>query len=113
VNIENHVELGILRVRVLDKRMDAHGAPDFKQKLTAMVERGNRLIALDISNVEFIDSSGLGVLVSLLKQLGGQGEIAIGGVRDSVGGLFKLTRLDKVFQIFSDPQAAIEALAQP
>jgi len=112
MNIENHVESGVLRVRVLDKRMDAHGAPDFKQKLATMVEEGNRLIALDISNVEFIDSSGLGVLVSLLKQLGGQGEIAIGGVREPVGGLFKLTRLDKVFQIFPDPQAAFGALAR-
>src|SRR5271163_3404712 len=98
MNLENRLEYGVLRVKVLDRRMDALGAPDFKSKMTALVGAGNRLITVDVSNVEFVDSSGLGALVSLLKQLGGQGEVTIGGVRETVASLFKLTRLDRVFQ---------------
>lgn len=111
MNLEQRVDSGALSVKVLDKRMDARSAQEFKERLGALIGSGHHFIMLDISEVEFIDSSGLGALVSLLKQLGGQGEIAIGGVRDSVASLFKLTRLDKVFQIFGDPQAALGAVA--
>lgn len=111
MNLEQRIDSGALRVKVLDKRMDAGRAQEFKERLGALIRAGHHFIMLDISEVEFIDSSGLGALVSLLKQLGGQGEIVIGGARDSVASLFKLTRLDKVFQIFEDPRAALEAVA--
>jgi anti-sigma B factor antagonist len=98
-------------VKVLDKRMDARSAPEFKEKVGALIKAGNRWIALDLSEVDFIDSSGLGALVSILKQLGGQGEITIGGVRETVASLFKLTRLDKVFQMYADPRMAVNAVS--
>lgn len=111
MNLEHHINSGVLNLKVLDKRMDARGAPDFKEKVGALIKAGNRFIALDLSEVEFIDSSGLGALVSILKQLGGQGEIAIGGVRETVGSLFKLTRLDKVFQMYAEPGMALNAVS--
>jgi anti-sigma B factor antagonist len=111
VNIEHQVNAGVLKLKVLDKRMDARGAPDFKDRVGTLIKAGNHWIALDLSEVEFIDSSGLGALVSVLKQLGGQGEIAIGGVRETVAGLFRLTRLDKVFQMYPDPLTALNAVS--
>lgn len=91
--------------------MDARSAGEFKERVGAFIKAGNQWIALDLSEVEFIDSSGLGALVSVLKQLGGKGEIAIGGVRDTVASLFKLTRLDKVFQLYPDPGMALSAVS--
>jgi len=111
VNLEHQVKSGALNLKVLDKRMDARGAPEFKEKVGALIKDGNRWIALDLSEVEFIDSSGLGALVSILKQLGGHGEIVIGGVRETVASLFKLTRLDKVFQMYADPGMALNAVS--
>jgi anti-sigma B factor antagonist len=111
VNIEHQVETGVLKVKVLDKRMDARGAPDFKERVGGLIKAGNRWIALDLSEVEFIDSSGLGALVSVVRQLGGQGEMAIGGVRDTVASLFRLTRLDKVFQMYPDAARALVAVS--
>jgi anti-sigma B factor antagonist len=110
VNLEHHVNSGALNLKILDKRMDARSAPEFKEKVSTLIKAGNRWIALDLSEVEFIDSSGLGALVSVVKQLGGQGEMVIGGVRDTVEGLFRLTRLDKVFQMYPDPSMALNAI---
>lgn len=110
MNLEHQVTLGALNLKVLDRRMDARSAPEFKARVGALIKGGNHWIALDLSEVEFIDSSGLGALVSVLKELNGEGEIAIGGARETVGSLFKLTRLDKVFKMYSEPQMALNAV---
>jgi anti-sigma B factor antagonist len=111
MNLEHQIDAGTLKLKVLDKRMDARSASEFKERVGSLIKAGNRRIALDLSEVEFIDSSGLGALVSVLRQLGDQGEIAIGGVRDTVASLFKLTRLDKVFQLYPDPGKALSAVS--
>jgi anti-sigma B factor antagonist len=66
---------------------------------------------VDLGAVEFVDSSGLGALVALLKQLSGRGELVICGARETVMSMFKLTRLDKVFQIVATQDDAVAALA--
>ena len=111
MNLEHQMKSGALNLRVLDKRMDARSAGEFKERVGALIKAGNRFIALDLSEVEFIDSSGRGALVSILKQRGGQGEMVIGGVRETVASLFKLTRLDKVFQMYADPGMALNAVS--
>ena len=65
-----------------------------------MIESGHPLIALDLSEVDFIDSSGLGAIVSVLKQLDGRGDLVIVGAKPAVMNLFRLTRMDKVFRMY-------------
>lgn len=86
-------------VGVLSPRLDASVAPQFKTEMTAMINAGAKHIVLDMAEVRMIDSSGLGTLVSILKLLNGQGTIVIRAVTPSVLGLFKLTRMDRVFTI--------------
>ena len=86
-------------VAVHSSRLDASVAPQFKTDMTAVVNGGARHLVLDMSEVRMIDSSGLGTLVSILKLLNGQGSIVIRGAMPSVLGLFKLTRMDRVFTI--------------
>ncbi len=69
-------------------------------------------IVLDISNVNFIDSSGLGAIVSSLKQLGGKGDLAICGINESILSLFRLTRMDRVLKIFSEKEEAVSQLTR-
>lgn len=80
-------------------RIDAAVAPQFKSDLMEVVKAGAQEIVLDLSGVRMIDSSGLGSLVSVLKAMNGNGSIAIRGASPSVLGLFKLTRMDRVFSI--------------
>lgn len=102
----------VVIVSPLEKRIEARLASEFKAKLAEMIGEGSRLIVLDMSEVDFIDSSGLGAIVSTLKLLGRSGEIVICGVRDTVMSMFKLTRMDKVFQVFEDEEGAAEALRE-
>lgn len=90
-------------VAVHASRLDASIAPQFKTDMMEIINGGARRIVLDMSAVKLIDSSGLGTLVSLLKSLNGQGSIVIRGPSPTVLGLFKLTRMDRVFTIESTP----------
>jgi len=110
MELEHRQEGGVLVVKLLEKRLDARSAPSFKQKLSAFVQAGQHRIALDLSEIDFVDSSGLGAIVSVLKQLGGQGDIVVCGTRDPVMSMFKLTRLDKVFVMVPRLDEALVAL---
>jgi anti-sigma B factor antagonist len=93
-------------VAVHSPRLDASFAPQFKTEMMEIVNGGARRIVLDMSVVKLIDSSGLGALVSILKALNGQGSIVIRGASPSVLGLFKLTRMDRVFTVEAATAAA-------
>lgn len=109
LEIENKGKVCV--ARVLESRMDAKVAPEFKQALADLVAQGQRLFVLDIAEVEFIDSSGLGAIISTLKLIGQDGDMVISGASDAVLKLFRLTRMDRVFRIFDNEQAAVAALA--
>lgn len=93
------------------KRLDASIAPVFKQEILKLIEAGENKIVLDLNAVEFIDSSGLGALVSILKALGSGGSIVICNARVGVLGLFRLTRMDKVFSILPSREEAITKIS--
>lgn len=98
-------------IKPLAKRIDASVATEFKGKIVDTINAGNFRIVLDLSNVAFIDSSGLGAIISSLKTIGGNGDLVICGMNETVMGLFKLTRMNLVFRIFSTQPEAIQALA--
>lgn len=96
---------------ILDARMDAAIAPELKTRVAQLFNDGNSHIMLDISAVTFMDSSSLGALVSLLKMAGNRGDLIIVGARGIVADLFKLTRMDRVFRMASDVDAALGMVA--
>ncbi len=101
----------ILVVKVVAPRLDAREAVTFKAQMADWIGRGPQTILLNLAEVRFIDSSGLGAIVSVLKLLGRQGDLVLCGVTEPVLSLFKLTRMDRVFQIFSQESEALTALA--
>jgi anti-sigma B factor antagonist len=101
----------VLVVIPMEKRIDAYTAPDFKGRMVDWINSGNLRIVLDLSHVEFIDSSGLGAIVSTLKTIGEKGNLVICGIQKTVSTLFQLTRMNRVFQIFSTQEEALKALA--
>ncbi len=101
----------ILVVRVEEKRIDASKAPAFKDQMTQCIESGQNQIVLDLSQVDFIDSSGLGALVTCLKRLGPRGSLAVAGATGAVSRLFTLTRMDRVFALHPNVDSAVEQLS--
>src|SRR4051812_20572087 len=93
------------------KRLDASVAPAFRQAVLQVVEQGHTRLVLDLAAVEFLDSSGLGAMVSVLKAVGSRGALVVCHVRGAVLSLFQLTRMDKVFVIVADRERALERLA--
>lgn len=93
-----------------EKRIDAANAATFKSQLLDIVGQGNLRILIDLSEVDFMDSGGLGSLISVLKSLGKQGRIVIVGAKGGVLRLFEITRMNTVFTLSANEQDAIEAL---
>jgi anti-sigma B factor antagonist len=73
---------------------------ELKQKVLDELERGERRFLVDFSQTGYIDSSGLGVLVSLSKKIRETGgELRLASLNDDLKTLFELTKLDTLFQI--------------
>ncbi|MCX5811346.1 MAG: STAS domain-containing protein [Proteobacteria bacterium] len=100
----------ILVVKPFEKRIDASLSTDLKGRMVDWINNGNKRIVLDLSEVEFIDSSGLGAIVSSLKTIGNEGYLVICGMNETVKNLFHLTRIDRVFQIFLSEEEAIKSI---
>lgn len=98
-------------VKLLERRMDARSAPEFRRQIDELIAAGQCKVVLDLSEIDFIDSSGLGAIVSSLKALGAEGHLLIGGARPPVERLFKLTRMDKVFRMFPAATDAVAAVS--
>jgi anti-sigma B factor antagonist len=109
--LTSEVRSNVLVIHVGEKRVDASKAPLFKDEMTKCIESGQNQIVLDLSAVEFVDSSGLGAIVSCLKRLGPRGNLAIAGAKGAVSRLFTLTRMDKVFALHDTVEAAVERLS--
>ena len=99
--------LAVLRVK---GRLDAVVAPDIKSRLKELIAGGHIRLIVDLEDVSFIDSSGLAALVSgfrAAREAGGT--IKLAGLREQTMMVFKLTRLDRVFEIHPDAEAAISS----
>lgn len=73
----------------------------FRVEVKNLIEKGEKVFIFDFSNCDFIDSTGLGALVSIYKKcVESGGSIKLKSLRPEVEKLFKLTRLDKVFEIY-------------
>jgi len=99
---------GVATVEV-EGEVDVYTAPRLKEQLVALIDDGCVSIILDLEKVSFIDSSGLGVLVGVLRRAREKGgAVHIVCTRDSVLKILRITGLDKVFPIFSDASEARE-----
>jgi anti-sigma B factor antagonist len=99
--------LGGLTVVVVEaERIDAASAIRFKDRMRELTEGGEGRVVLDMRAVDFIDSSGLGAIVSAMKVLGPERKLELAGLTPKVVKVFRLTRMDSVFTLHADPEAA-------
>lgn len=103
-----HEDINDIRViTVGDTRIDAAIAITFKDKMRELTDNGLTRTILDMSQVEFIDSSGLGAVVAAMKQVDANSKLELACLSQTVAKVFRLTRMDTVFTIHSDLQSAL------
>jgi len=103
---------GVTVVVAPGPRLDAEVAGDFRATLLRLIARGDRKLILDLPAVDFIDSSGLGALVSALKhlkQIDGHGDIRLANVQPSVHAVLEIIRLNRVFAQFRTVEEAVNS----
>jgi anti-sigma B factor antagonist len=89
--------------------LDSTKAEDFRQSVEALLQNGAGIILIDLKDITFIDSSGLGTLVVLLKKVRSLDRtLCICSINDQVRMLFELTSMDRVFEVY-DSREAFEA----
>lgn len=82
---------------------------ELKQQVLEQLEDGDRKFVIDFAETGYIDSSGLGVLVSLSKKIREQGgELRLSSLNEDLRTLFELTKLDTLFRIADDKEQALE-----
>ena len=92
------------------KKIDVVNAGDFFDRLRSSMKGGKRLV-LDLSSVQFIDSSGLGKIVTALRSYREEGgELRICGVQPPVQILFSMVRLGEIVGIDDDAESSSRAL---
>jgi anti-sigma B factor antagonist len=91
--------------------IDLFTAPELKQVITEVIESGERRVAIDLSEVSFLDSTALGVLIGAVKRLRSRGgALAVVNTDSSIAKTFEITGLDQIFTIVSSRAEALEAL---
>lgn len=98
------------RVLDLEGEIDLHISPEIDAKLRALIAGKPEKLVLDLSNVTYIDSSGLSVLLNAMRRVEAyRGKLYLVGMRPSVRVIFEISRLDQAFRIRRNVAAALKA----
>jgi anti-sigma B factor antagonist len=98
-------------IKPLERRLDSFVAEELKVHMKNIVHNGHLQIVLDLSDVEFVDSSGLGAIIATMMALRPQGRLMVCNVRAGVLALFRLTRMDRVIPVMDDADEALRAMS--
>lgn len=111
MKIKTEIIDSIFIVTFEGSRLDASFAQDFLTAMKGFIQKGHLDILLDLSTVEFVDSTGLGSIVRCLKEIDSRGQLVLCGVNEMVLNLLQLTRLDKIFIQAKDRREALTTLS--
>lgn len=98
-----------LLIRVCEARIDAASAVQFKDAFRDAVADGPARVVLDLGQVDFLDSSGLGAVVAAMKLLAPERRLDLAALNGMVDKVFRLTRMDTIFPIYPDVATAMGA----
>jgi len=95
----------------LEGRLDTRNYPETEKKLMEDIENGERVMLLDLSKLNYISSSGLRVLLMVLKKLHAlKGSIVLLGLQDQIKEIFEISGFNKFFEIQEERIKAVESL---
>lgn len=100
---------GVTVALIAVEELDAGNAGEFKRDMAPILETDTRLV-IDFSRLRFIDSSGLGAVLSCLRQLSAKGgDLKLCGMSKQVRATFELVRMHRIFDIFATCEEAVQA----
>jgi anti-sigma B factor antagonist len=103
---------GDVYVIALTGEIDLYTAPEFKQQLLDVIEKGGKQVVVDLTDTTFIDSTTLGVLVGGVKRLRPNGgQLSIVCSDRNITKIFEITGLNRVFPIHETRAEALESVA--
>jgi anti-sigma B factor antagonist len=109
MEIKERDESGMVILDIIGE-IDLYNAPDIKSFILKKIENQKYNIIINLQEVSYIDSSGIGALISSLSNLKKyQGFLKITNIHDSVKKVFELTKLTSFFEIFPDVATAIKS----
>ena len=107
-NVKKHA--GGVQVIEVDGQLIVGNRQELKQRVLDSIEAGDRKFLIDFTKTGYIDSSGLGVLVSLSKKIRDEGgDLRLAGLNEDLKTLFELTKLDTLFAITDSAEQALTA----
>ena len=110
MNLKTEPNGKVMVLVVREERLDAHNSDELKIEMSRLFESGTKDLLVDLKEVRFIDSSGLGVLVSGFKNASThQGSIKLCSLQTQVKSMFELTRLHRVFDIYLTEDEALDS----
>ncbi|MGQ9628749.1 MAG: STAS domain-containing protein [bacterium] len=108
IHIEEKENVAVMR---LGMEIAIREAMDLKEEVERAIERGFKYILLDFSNVEFMDSSGLGAVIGVKRRLKlKDGNFGIFGLNKRVEDLIKMVKLDRIIPIFESEEEGLKSL---
>jgi anti-sigma B factor antagonist len=97
-------------VLAVQGEVDVSTAPELRERLLALAEAGRTVAVVDLSDVSFVDSTALGVLVSGVKRLRSSGgDLRLVVTQPRISKVFEITGLNDVFRIYSSAEEAVRA----
>ena len=94
----------------LTGEIDLHVSPAITESLNAMTEKQPERVVIDLSRATYIDSAGLAALILAMKKVEAYGgKFFLAGLHETIRSIFESSRLDQIFQIFPDVDAALAA----
>jgi anti-sigma B factor antagonist len=101
---------GVTVVKLLESRLGAAEAARFKSAIAALIAEGYTELLLDLSTLQFMDSSGLGAMVSVFKMLTDRGNVTVAGISENLFSLLRMTGMDRVFPVYRSADEALESI---
>jgi anti-sigma B factor antagonist len=103
---------GFAVVRPGAERLTAMNAKIFKEEVVTLIESGATQLVIDLNDVTFLDSSGLGALAGLLKKIGHRGDVVVCSLNADVSQMFRICRMDRVFKIYRTVDLALQTMKE-
>ncbi|OQY10443.1 MAG: hypothetical protein B6I28_01020 [Fusobacteriia bacterium 4572_132] len=95
----------------LDSELEVYNYLEFKDEMNKVIADSYNKIIIVMKNLEYIDSSGLGVLVAILKKIKNEkGKLILTDINEEIFEILSLTSLDKVFKILKTKKDALEEI---
>lgn len=104
---ETHDAVRVITVQAA--RIDAAVAIRFKEDMCGLINETQGNVILNLENVQFIDSSGLGAIVASMKLMPRDTKMALAGLSPTVDKVFRMTRMDSIFKVYATASDALDA----